>query len=304
MAKIYQANHFTGQQLDEFMEKVHNKSLAGRGLTLDDQGVLHSTMPGYSTLLYSYVHTDNKEVYVQGLDLSTGVFTSASHGLSDNTRVFAVLHPPYHLGTPYNYLPGGLSLGNPGTNCAKQYYVSVVDENRFTLSESSGGVTVTFSEVSTMDLSKFHFEVFQRMELNIQNLPSFDSCLIVICGRVSEYYRYIRPTPTKLYSGKMGFASYDAANGGDVYGSVSVGNVGGFGSLYAEIECRILQPGQVLMVINEDQLSYDANNLAKAYHNRKYVHVYTDADAMTGVLFTASSGGQFINGTTVKIYAR
>lgn len=304
MAKIYQANHFTGQQLDEFMGKVLDKSFAGQGLTLDDQGVLHSTVPGYSTLLYSYVHNDNKEVYVQSLDLSTGVFTSPSHGLSANTQVFAVLHPPYHVGTPYHYLPGGLSLGNQGTNSAKKYYVGVVDENRFTLSETSGGAAVTFTEVSTMDLTKFHFEVFQRMELNIQNLPAFDSCLVVVCGRVSEYYRYIRPMPTKLYSGKMGYANYDAANGGDMYGSVSLGNVGGFGSLYAEIECRILQPGQVMMVINEDQLSFDANNAAKAHHNRKYVHVYTDADALTGVLFTASSGGQFVNGTTVKIYAK
>lgn len=304
MAKIYQANHFTGQQLDEFMGKVLDKSFAGQGLELDDSGVLHNTIPGYGTLLYSYVHTANKEVYVQNLDLATGVFTSSDHGLSANTQVFAVLHPPYHVGTPYNYLPGGLSLGKQGSNSAKKYYVNVVDENSFTLSETSGGAVVTFTEVSTMDLTKFHFEVFQRMELTVQDLPPFDACLVVICGRVSEYFRYFRPTPTQLISGKMGFANYDAANGGDVYGSVGLGNMGGFGSLYAEIECRVLQPGQVLMKINEDLLSFDATNVAKAYHNRKYVHVYLEADAMTGVKFTASSGGQFINGTTVKIYAK
>ena len=48
MTKTYQAKHFTGAQLDDWMQKVSSGEVAGRGLEFDSQGNLCCSVPGYS----------------------------------------------------------------------------------------------------------------------------------------------------------------------------------------------------------------------------------------------------------------
>lgn len=302
MAKTYQASNFTGKQLDDFMGKIISKDFAGNGLALDDDGVLHNTKPGYGTLIYSYTHAANREIHAEALDLATGVFTSTGHGLTSNQTVFVAVHAPYHLGKPYDCLPGGLILGNPTGNNAKQYYVNVVDENSFTISEKSGEAAVTFTSVSGMDLSKFHFECKESQKVALSNLPDFDACKVVINGRIGTVYRYVVPSPSVKYSGKMGGAGYDcfsASYQAEIYGGVHLGASGGHGSELAEMEIRIIRPGHILIKTNEDVLAYDQTNAAKAQHNRKYTHWNTNAKAINKITFDE---GQFFNGTTVEVY--
>ncbi len=303
MAKTYQASNFTGKQLDEFMGKVLTGELAGSGLKLDSDGVLHNTTPGYGNLVYSYTHTANKEVYVEGVNLATGVFTSTGHGLTANQTVVVAMHAPYHLKEPYKYLPGGLSLGSQGGN-VKIYYVNVLDEDSFSVSETSGGTAVTFTEVSTMDLTKFHFEVEKKTDLIINNLPAFDACKVVVRGRVIDRFRYVNPSPCDVVSGKIGYYSHGAFAGVDQYGSLGIGNSGGFGSLHSEIEFKIVEPGHILSEATEYNLSYNATNGAKANWSKRHIHIYTNQATMTGVLFQSYSGGQFFNGTVVEVYTK
>lgn len=302
MAKTYQASNFTGKQLDDFMGKIISKDFAGNGLALDDDGVLHNTKPGYGTLIYSYTHAANREIHAEALDLATGVFTSTGHELTSNQTVFVAVHAPYHLGKPYDCLPGGLILGNPTGNNAKQYYVNVVDENSFTISEKSGEAAVTFTSVSGMDLSKFHFECKESQKVALSNLPDFDACKVVINGRIGTVYRYVVPSPSVKYSGKMGGAGYDcfsASYQSEIYGGVHLGASGGHGSELAEMEIRMIRPGHILIKTNEDVLAYDQTNAAKAQHNRKYTHWNTNATAINKITFDE---GQFFNGTTVEVY--
>ncbi len=212
MARTYQAKNFTGQQLDDHMGKILSKSFAGHGLRIDEQGTLHATGPGYGRLVYSYVHQSNKEVHPQGINLATGEFTATAHGLENNVQVFVAMHAPHHLIATYDYLPGGLLLGQStgsGKN-SQYYYVKVVDANTFTLSKTSGGATEVFTEVSTMDLSKFHFEVYKQQNIDIKNLPNLKELLVVIKGRMSCGYRYCIPIERANPLGKNPIKHYDA----------------------------------------------------------------------------------------------
>ncbi len=302
MAKTYQANNFTGKQLDDFMGKVLTGDFAGNGLVIDESGVMHNLNSGFGNLVYSYTHTANKEVHPLGVNLATGTFTAAGHGLSADQAVFVAVHTPYHLGTPYSYLPGGLLLGTVGSGAAKKYYVNVVDENSFTLSESVGGAVVTFTEVSTMDLTKFHFECVKQFDLRINDLPEFDAALLVINGRTASTYRYVFAKPYQYYAAKMGVLSLDVNGTTEEYGSNYIGHSGGWGSIHVEARVRILEPGHALMDTYCDTSSCDANNKFKVYHSRRFHHTQPQGDTFNA--FTIDSGGQFYNGTTVEVYTK
>ena len=297
-----------GGSLDILDEDISTKEkINAKFIMRDINGSYYATKlqhSDYPNKVYSYIHDRNKAVYVEEVNLATGVFTSTNHELAPNQKVFVAVHAPYHLGKPYDCLPGGLILGNPTSNNAKQYYVNVVDENNFTISETSGGAVVTFTSVSGMDPSKFHFECQEAQKIEFSNLPDFDACKVVINGRIGTVYRYVTPSPSVKYSGKMGGAGYDSFSTSyqaEIYGGVHLGANGGHGSELAEIEIRIIRPGHILIETNEDVLAYDQTNAAKAQHNRKYTHWNTNATAINKITF---DDGQFFNGTTVEVYVK
>lgn len=304
MANTYQANNFTGKQLDDFMGKVLDKSLAGQGLVIDDQGVMHASNPNYGKKIYSYTHSSNQEVHPIGVNLATGEFTAQSHGLTDGVQVYAVVNAPYHVFYPYRYLPGGLLLGpaNGGDLYAQYYYVKVVDENTFSLSTSAGGETVTFTEVSTMDLSKFYFEVYNTAHLRITNLPNLKELLVVIKGRMPKGYRYCRPLEHSNESGKLGIVSFDSSTWVDPWGSFWLGATGGWNSAYVEVEMKFIEERHLLTIAEQDYLSFKSDSeIPVATHTRGYMHNYMSRDDMTGIEL---KDGAFANGTTVEVYSK
>lgn len=302
MAKTYQAKHFTGQQLDDFMESVLGGQFAGRGLEIDGQGIMHVSSPAYGNLIYSYVHQANKEVHPEGVNLTTGQWTAKGHGLTQNQQVFVAIHPPYHIIKSYDQLPGGLLLGpaNGGGLNAQKYYVNVVDADTFTLSETSGGAVKTYTEVATMDLSRFHFEVFVQQPITIDNLPDLTELLVVIKGRVSNGYRYIRTDGRASLSGKIPVVQYDHAYV-DSYGSMYIGNGGGWGSLYATVEMQFVEDKHLMLTFNVDTVCHKTDGMPIARHERAYVHYYMTVDAIKAVYLQQ---GQFMNGTTVEVYTK
>ena len=92
MAKTYQAEHFTGAQLDTIMHKVISGEIAGRGLEIDSLGNLHCSVPGYSKKVFSYTHTSNAQVQPTELDVATGIFTAPAHAMAEGKKVVVAMH--------------------------------------------------------------------------------------------------------------------------------------------------------------------------------------------------------------------
>lgn len=301
MAKTYQANNFTGKQLDDFMGKVLDQSLAGQGLHMDQEGALHVLAPNYNRLVYSYTHTSNYEVHPEGVNLTTGEFVATAHGLTSGWQVYVVVNAPHHLLRPYEYLPGGLRIGpDNGTGAQGQaYYVKVVDENTFTLSTTSGGAAVTFTQVSTMDLSKFHFERYVWTDLSFGNMTPSRELLVVIKGRMPKSYRYLKTNNT---SRMIGDKSFDSDTYADGYGSTRLGSIGGWGSLYATVEIKYIGEKHMIMISQQETTAFKPDNTAVPGHVRKFIQYYTVDDFINTVMLTTD--GMLANGTTVEVYAK
>lgn len=310
MANTYQANYFTGQQLDEHMKKVLDKSIAGAGLTMDDQGVLHSKTPGYGTLLKSYTHSTNKEVHPTAVDITTGYFTAPAHGLPENQLVFVAIHEPYQLHMPYQYLPGGLLIGEVQSRQVQRYYTRVIDENTFALSTSKSGEIITYTENSTMDLTKFHIEAYTTTEIVMDGLPDLTEALIVVEGRTAGACRMILPGGYIDNINKYGVAIFDdtvnpatpTLLSASAYGDSYIGYNGGWGGVHSEIELKYIGHRHLLMTKTEDTLCFDTDNKGAAFHNRTYMHRAMETDTFNQI--TLKTFFAPFNGLTVNVYAK
>lgn len=310
MTKTYQAEHFTGRQLDNFMHKVHSGDLAGRGLEIDTNGVMHSTVPGYSTLRYTYEHSGNKEIHVTAVDNSTGTFTAAAHGLAQNDIVVATVHYPYNIAMPYDHLPKGLKLCvlyNSNVDSAQKYYVQVVDANSFRLSLEADGAAVTFTTNNKMDLSKFHFEqVPTDMELEIEDL-NCKECLIVVRGKIMNSFRFVRPTNMIPYGTgtgiRTGGVGLDSLNSTDNSGSCNLGVIG-YNFTYSTLEFKVMEHNQLYQVNNHDYAVYSDANIVYYKHERQYYHMNLTSDVIEGIKMYGDRAGGFFNGTKVEVYTR
>lgn len=286
---------------------VADSATSGYNVMWDETAGLYAYKPKYAdypNLVYRYEHTSNKEIHVSAIDLATGVFTSEAHGLTSGKELLVAVHEPYHLINPYNYLPGGLKMGpNNGTGeWGQSYYANVIDENTFTLSTSSGGEVVTFTEVSTMDLTRFHFEVRAWNDFTFSNLPQSTELLVVIKGRTLRGYRYIRPNYTASASGKVGGKSLDSDTYYDGYGSTHLGSAGGWGSIYATVEIKFVGQRHLLMSSKQDTMAFKPDNYPVVGHVRKFIHYYMSQDYFDKIYF--QTDGMFANGTTVEVYSK
>ena len=306
MAKTYQAEHFTGAQLDTIMHKVISGEIAGRGLEIDSLGNLHCSVPGYSKKVFSYTHTSNAQVQPTELDVATGIFTAPAHGMAEGKKVVVAMHLPYNIGAPYNYLPVGLTLGTvSNTGTATSYYFRVVDEDHFALSTSSTGAYLTYTAPEGMDVSKFYFENLPAGELHIEGLDLKD-CLVVIKGRIYNAMRWIRPSNTEVYGtglgNQMGGVGYDGNFGTDAYGSCYFGRPG-YNYVYGTIEIKMLGERHAYEVVNADYVMYSDAGVATYRHNRQYFHMLLSSDKIEGITLDGYNSGAFYNGTTVEVYA-
>ena len=306
MAKTYQAEHFTGAQLDTIMHKVISGEIAGRGLEIDFLGNLHCSVPGYSKKVFSYTHTSNAQVQPTELDVATGIFTAPAHGMAEGKKVVVAMHLPYNIGAPYRYLPVGLTLGTvSNTGTATSYYFRVVDEDHFALSTSSTGAYLTYTAPEGMDVSKFYFENLPAGELHIEGLDLKD-CLVVIKGRICNAMRWIRPSNVEVFGtglgNQMGGVGYDGNFGTDAYGSCYFGRPG-YNYVYGTIEIKMLGERHAYEVVNADYVMYSDAGVATYRHNRQYFHMLLSSDKIEGITLDGYNSGAFYNGTTVEVYA-
>ena len=306
MAKTYQAEHFTGEQLDGFMKKVNQGALAGRGLEFDENGNLACTVPGYTKRIFSYTHTTNREVRPTALDVATGIFTAPAHGLLNGESFYITVDYPYNIGTPYAYLPGGISLGGTAnTSTCTTYYARVVDADHFGMSTASAGEIMTFTANETMDVSKFHFEFLGRTDLNVEGLD-LEECMMVVKGKIRNNIRYVRPTNMIKFGtngNKTGGIAYDAAFGTDAYGSCYFGRPG-YNYVYATLEFKMINERQVLQTNNVDYIVYNDQHSPVFKHNRQFFHMMLDGNRIAGITMYGDLVGGFFNGTTVEVYAK
>ena len=305
MTKTYQAEHFTGAQLDDFMQKVNSGDLAGRGLTMDEQGRMHCSVDGYSRLLYSYTYQDNQEIHPTEVDLATGIFTAPAHGANDKAQLVVAMNPPHHIGEPYSFLPYGLMLGGTGNTSTGQIYVlRLIDEDHFAISLSATQDYQTFTEPTSLDFSKFHFEVITPavQELRIEGLD-VQECLLVVKGRFYNYFKQLHPTNRVDFNDKTGGIGYDAAFGTDQYGSSYFGRPG-YNYMHAAIECSILGDRHALQVHNTDYVMYAQDNKPTFRHNRQYFHMLLSSNTIEGMMFGGGGNVAMYNGTTLEVYAK
>lgn len=259
-------------------------------------------------LLKSYTHTTNKEVYPTAVDISTGYFTAESHGLTENQLVFVAIHEPYQLTMPYQYLPGGLLLGGVQARQVQRYYTHVIDENTFALATAKSGEIITYTENSTMDLTKFHIEVYTTTEVVMDGLPDLTEALMVVEGRTAGACRMILPGGYIDNVNKYGVAVFDDTVNPDTpstlsasaYGDSYIGYNGGWGGVYSEIEFKYIGYRHLLMTKTEDTLCFDTENHGKAFHNRTYMHRAMEADTFNQI--TLKTFFAPFNGLTIKLY--
>lgn len=306
MTQTYQAEHFTGAQLDYFMKKVNSGEIAGRGLEIDAEGNLNCSVPGYSKLIYSYTHTGNPEVHPTDLDITTGIFTAPAHGIDGFTATYVVVHPPYYIGEPVSYLPGGMVLGEvTTTGRAQAYYFNVIDEDHFALTASvSSSEYLTFTENENMDFSKFHFEMpnLQGQELVIEGLD-VQECLLVVKGRMHSNFKRVHPTNRMDFGNCTGAVGYDAGFGSDQYGSCYFGRPG-YNYFYGVVEFKMLGDRHAYQVNNVDYVMYAADGKAKFYHNRQYFHMRLTSNEIEGLYLGGDQKGALYNGSTLEVYAK
>lgn len=291
----YQAEHFTGKQLDDFMQNVNEGKF---------------TSLGYTKPVFTYIHSGNKEIHVTAVDNSTGTFTAVQHGLAQNDIVVATVHYPYNIAMPYDYLPKGLKLCvlyNSNVDSAQKYYVQVVDENSFTLSLEASGAAVTFTTNTKMDVTKFHFEqVPTGVELEIADL-NCKECLIVVGGKIMNSFRFVRPTNMIPYGTGIGVRtgglSLDSVTSADNSGSCNLGVIG-YNFTYSTLELKVTEHNQLYQVNNHDYAVYSDVNVPYYKHERQYYYMNLTSDVIEGIKMYGDKAGGFFNGTKVEVYTR
>lgn len=308
MTKTYQAEHFTGAQLDDFMKKVNSGELAGRGLEIDDTGTLHSTVQGYSKLVYTYTHTGNIEIHPTDLDLETGLFTAPAHGIENYMTIYATMNDGYNIGQPYRYLPVGLLLGTTSnTSTGQTYVLRYVDEDHFKIATSGVADPLTFTapESGEMDLGKFHFEVIDLtvgQQYVIEGLDA-QECLMVVKGKIVNYFRHIHPTNRVDFGSYTGGQAYDAAFNVDITGACYFGRPG-YNFSYGVFEFKMMGGCHAYQVNNVNYVTYPAGGGKPEIRNiRQYYHWLLSSDKIEG-LFLNSEQGHFLNGSTVEVYVK
>ena len=131
-----------------------------------------------TTPVATYAHSANKEVVVSAVDVTLNRLTSVAHGLSNTDCIYPVMNYTGGAIYPINVYPGGVTYKtNPG------YYVKKIDNDTIELyTDVSLTTIVDIITNANMDLTKFHFELFQT-PLNIIGLNA-SRYMVRLKGRI------------------------------------------------------------------------------------------------------------------------
>jgi len=163
-----------------------NLNFVGAGVTVTDEEGSNTTKVTIAgggidttTPVVTYTHSGNREVVVSAVDVGTDTFTSVAHGLVNGDKIGPTLNTNVVISTnayPPTYYQ------TPITNFAGVYYVVNKTDNTFQLSLTAGGAAIDLTTNATLDLTKWHFEVFPG-DVTITSIPDAKKYKVLICGR-------------------------------------------------------------------------------------------------------------------------
>lgn len=150
------------------LSKNQGTANSGKFLGIGADGVVVPTEVGGSggsdRLIAKYVHSGNPVIQPTALDLTTGVFTCAGHGLTTGDTVMVI--------------PDGSFATIPFELCSTllqstaKLTVGVIDANTFTLRNGSTDITYPNTNNTTVDVSKWHIE---KSTIQIYRISGFSA---------------------------------------------------------------------------------------------------------------------------------
>lgn len=230
-----------------------------------------------SNLIYEYVHSGNKEIYIDSIDVENGIFHSVNHGLTNGNRVGVT-----YIGNNSGWLQQDIYAQLPFINSydpnTNGYIVTVIDNNSFTLD-----TTVK----DDFDLSKFRLELSTQINQNFTQLDG-DNFDIHIQGAVFRAPRYVTTNGSSNYAyrddGQISYTHWDTNNiiQGGIIISVVSSNIGVV----------------VNRIMTGVALSQGKYQLIKRDKSHVYVGVFENISTIM------LNGMSLVNGTTIKIYKK
>ena len=136
-----------------------------------------------SNLLYQYIHSGNKEVYISAIDYVTHTFTSVGHGLANGDQLNIKI---IGEGIIEQIIPFS---ANPIATNQIAYYVINSNLDTFKISLTSGGEAVPTINKATQNFSLWRFERTYSANIDI-HLPAIGGDIEVL-GDIGQIQRQI-----------------------------------------------------------------------------------------------------------------
>lgn len=183
--------------LSEKLDKNQGTANSGKFLGIGADGIVVPTEVGggggSDRLIAKYVHSGNPVIQPTALDLTTGVFTCAGHGLTTGDTVMVI--PDGSFST----IP--FELCSTSTISTAKLTVGVIDTNTFTLRNGSTDITYPNTNNTTVDVSKWHIE---KSAVQIYTISGFSAkeIKVILSGFAwgsSNYFLNINAKDTSGY---------------------------------------------------------------------------------------------------------
>lgn len=147
---------------------------AGKPVVVNPEGngyIFGEASGGSAKRILHYIHTANKKVQPESVELSTGIFTTSNpHGLANDDKLMLVIN--YELQYNVTWIPFELFSAAPvyQYNCV---FADVVSETQFRLKpyNKDGFLTFTSEKNTSVDVTKFAFELLGPTKLTFNSVP-------------------------------------------------------------------------------------------------------------------------------------
>ena len=246
----------------------------------------------------TYKYDLNPEKTITSIDVVTGTFTSASHGLANGNAVsFAKNKTTLDKRNPLYFLPNGVLIST--------YYVINATTDTFQISTAIGGSALVMTSNATMDLTKVHLEILSAKSVTISGLPvsgNYKANLRLNCtGRASAGVQF---RPTAYVNGARWLTSTGLTfSGGMAFADVSgVDNSSNLAVLNTEF---LLIGGHKTAIYKGLSSIYSEPSLIESsFVNLMLSDIVPNSTAdITSIVLTSTSLTFYVlNGTTIEVY--
>lgn len=171
--------------------------------SLVNVGLMNEELAKKDNLIAEYVHSGNKEVYVESIDYETNTFYAPNHGL-DNSAASALTRVGFVKSTSeklhmYDIFPLK-TINNKG------FFVINATQDTFQLSGTRDGAPIELEEKDTVDLSKFNIQKINKAQIAFANIShlNIDSFRLEIIGiTVFSDWFSVNPAPVPMDVGNI-----------------------------------------------------------------------------------------------------